>query len=162
MLQDVPMRIAEEFSYPVPPASVRALLTDVAFREEVLAAQKVLRAGASVQQGDGLDIVATEQVQSTDGLPGFVRSFVGDSVSITQVERWNDVSATVECTVPGAPGRVSGTDTLIATATGTLLRVERDITVTVPLVGAKVAELVGTMLTKALHKQDEVLAARLR
>lgn len=148
------MRISEDLRYDADPATVRAMLLDPAFREDVTKAQKVVRSAIEVTSEADTTVVTVEQTQSTSGVPSFVRKLTGDEITITQVERWtSDTHAEVTSTIPGAPGQVFGTNDLVADGDGTVVRVVREVTVRIPLVGSKLASFVAQMHTKALAKE---------
>ena len=103
-------KLAKQMTYDAPAEAVAAMLDDVAFREEVLERQKVLRGSATV---DG-DLVTIEQVRSGDDLPSFARKFVGDEITIVQRETWTSpASCDVELAIPGKPGEAVGTMRLV-------------------------------------------------
>jgi hypothetical protein len=148
------MRIQQDLTLDAPIDDVRAMLFDPAYREQVLAAQSVLRGTVDVTTEGDTTTVRTEQVQATDKVPSFVRKLTGDEIAISQVERWTGTRAEVNSTVPGAPGTVTGTNELLADGAVTTLRVVRDVTVRLPLVGGKLAQFVGDMHTKALARSS--------
>lgn len=152
-----PMRIQEDLSFAAPLERVQAMLLDPTYRERVLAAQKVVRGSVRVADEDGVTVVEVEQTQATDGVPSFVRKLTGDEITITQVERWTSpLLAEVTSSIPGAPGSVTGTNELVGGEGSATLRVVREITVKVPLVGGKLAQFVASMHTKALAKEYAV------
>lgn len=131
------------------------MLLTPAFREEVLARQKVLRGSASVHGG----VVEVRQVQASRGLPSFATKVVGDEIEIVQVERWDGDRADVEVSIPGKPGEMSGHARLSEAGGRTTETVELRISVRIPLVGGKIEGLIGEMMGKALDKEQEVGAA---
>jgi hypothetical protein len=150
----VGMRIATDLRYAASPTEVFAMLLDPAFREAVMAAQHVVRSTITVSEQAGLTVVHLDQTQSTTKVPSFVRKLTGDEITVTQEERWTDPThAEVTSSIPGAPGTVQGTNDLLADGAGTLMRVVREITVQVPLIGGKLATFVGSMHAKALEKE---------
>ena len=96
----MPARVREQRTYDAPLAEVAAMLTDPAFREEVLARQRVVRGTVTVEEG-GLRI---EQVMSTRGLPPAAAGFVGSEIVLVRVARWQDPAARdLHVTIPGQP-----------------------------------------------------------
>ncbi len=140
-------RVVKELVYDAPVEQVSAMLQDPAFRERSLERMKVLRGGATAQDG----VVTIEQVQAARGLPSFVTKLVGEEIRIVQVERWTGVDhADVQVSIPGKPGEMTGTITLVGTGDRTVETVHLDITVRVPLVGGKMESVVAEMFGKAL------------
>ena len=154
------MRIHEDLTFAAPLEQVRTMLLDRDYREQVLAAQKVVRGTVRITTEGDVTVVEVEQTQATDGVPSFVRKLTGDEITITQTERWTSpLVAEVTSSVPGAPGSVTGTNELVGGEGVTTLRVTRDVTVRVPLVGGKLAQFVAGTHTKALAKEYAVARA---
>ena len=145
--------LRKELPYDASPDAVAAMLADVAFREEVLARQRVLRGSATVEG----DTVVIEQVQSAAGLPSFARNFVGDEIVIVQTERWGTkTAADLQLAIPGKPGDITGDVTLTPSGAGTVEVVDLSVKVSIPLVGGKIEKLVVDMIEKALAKEHQV------
>ncbi len=146
-------RLTKTLTYDATAEAVAAMLDDVAFREEVLARQKVLRGSADI---DG-DHVTVEQVRSADGLPSFAAKLVGDEIVIVQKETWTSpTSADVHLSIPGKPGEATGTLTLTESGGTTTEVVELDVAVRIPLVGGKIEGLIRDMVGAALDVEVRV------
>ena len=64
------------------------MLADPAFREAVCEAMDVISADVQLEpDGEGFTLVI-DQLQKTDDLPGFARTFAGDSTQAIQREEW--------------------------------------------------------------------------
>ena len=154
-------RVVKELTYHASLEEVAAMLTDRAFRERVLERLHVVRGSVTVDDG----VVTIEQVQSSSGLPSFATRLVGDEIRIIQVESWRTAEhADIEVSIPGKPGEMAGTATLVESGGRTTERVDLDVTVRLPLVGGKIEGLVADMLGKALDTEHrtgvEWLASR--
>ena len=152
-------RLSHVLTYEAPLDRVTAMLADPAFREQVLAAQGVIRSEVSIEgdaAADGLD-VTLDQVRRAEGIPSFAKRFVGDEIAIIQNEHWTSpTEADVTMTIPGKPGDISGT-MRITESGGTISEtVVLDIKVGVPLVGGKLEGLVSDLLLKALKVENRV------
>lgn len=146
-------RATRELVYEAPLEQVHAMLHDPAFREEVLAQQKVLR--GEVTSGDG--VVRIDRAYSSEGLPSFATKLVGSELQIVQVETWtSQETADLEIAIPGKPGEITGAITLVGTDSGTTQTVTFEIAVRIPLLGGKIESLVEGMLLKALDKEHAV------
>ena len=131
------------------------MLHDSAFREEVCDATGVLRHVVTVTETGGGTEVVIEQVQTAQGIPGFARKFVGDEIEIVQKENWtDDTHADVEVTIPGKPGHMRGTATLVESGGTTTEQVDLEIKVNIPLVGGKIEGLIADMLLSALKVEN--------
>lgn len=145
-------QIRQEMPYDAPPADVAAMLADPAFREQVLANQRVLRGSVDIADGK----VRIESVQPAKGIPSFAKKFVGDEITILQEETWSTPDhGDVLVTIPGKPGEMRGTATLTETSSGTLEVVALEVKVNIPLVGGKIEGLIADLLTKALRAEHK-------
>ena len=146
-------KLQKKLAYDAPAEAVAAMLDDVAFREEVLARQKVLRGSANI---DG-DLVTLEQVRSGDDLPSFARRFVGDEITIVQNETWTSpTTCDVELSIPGKPGEAVGTMRLVEAGGTTTEVVDLDLSVRIPLVGGKIEGLIAALFKEALDIEHRV------
>ncbi len=152
------MDFRHELSYAASPEQVHAMLTDARFREEVCASQQVLRFAVSVEDTAGVLTVEVDQVQEARGIPAFATKFVGDEIAIEQRETWSSPSgADLEVTIPGKPMRMRGAISLAADADGhTVERVRGEISVSIPLIGGKLAGFVGDIFRLALDAEHAV------
>ena len=146
-------KLTKTLTYDAPAEAVAAMLDDPAFREEVLARQKVLRGSVDI---DG-DVVRIEQVRSGADVPSFARSFVGDEIVIVQTETWTSpTAADIGLAVTGKPGEAVGTMTLTESGTTTTETFDLDVSVRIPLVGAKIETMIANLVGAALDKEHEV------
>jgi hypothetical protein len=151
------MKFRHELTYDAPMAAVGEMLMDAAFREEVCDRQHVLRHTVTITTAGGGNDVMVDQVQPAAGIPSFARRFVGDEINIVQQEHWPDLAAgTVEATIPGKPGQMSGTIRLAESGGVTTETVDMEITVAIPLVGGRIEGLIADLLRKALETEGAV------
>ncbi|CAB4686126.1 unannotated protein [freshwater metagenome] len=157
------MKFRHELTYDAPPADVFAMLADPAFREATCAAQDVVSADVSITpRGAGFDLVIDQQQKTTD-LPGFARTFAGDSTQAIQRESWSDATgATLVIEAPGKPTSSSGTITLSPKGSGTVEVVELEIKVKVPLIGGKLEKLIGEKIAAGMDVEHTVGSAWLK
>ena len=89
------MKFRHELRYDAWPAEVFEMLADPAFREAVCEAMDVISADVELDRdGDGFTLVI-DQLQKTDDLPGFARTFAGDSTQAIQRETWTSADQRV-------------------------------------------------------------------
>src|SRR3954454_22396512 len=85
------MKFRHELSYDAPPEKVYAMLSSAAFRRQTCAAMEVISADVQLDPqpggGEGFSLVI-DQLQNTKDLPGFARTFAGDSTQAIQREVW--------------------------------------------------------------------------
>jgi hypothetical protein len=136
---------------------VFAMLGTKEFREAVCDYQRVLHRTVTVDRDGESFAVTIDQGHATDRLPGFARKIVGEHVVMVQAEKWTGGSeGRITVTVPGKPGEMTGTATLVPDAGGVTEKVDMTVTVHLPLIGGKVEGLIADMLRKALHAEHEV------
>jgi hypothetical protein len=151
------MRFVHEMTYDAAPEAVAAMMADSAFREAVCEHQQVLEYAVSVDDAGGPLTVAVDQVQEVRGIPSYAEKFVGDRIAIAQRETWRGpTTADVEVTVPGKPVRMTGTIVLDSDGDRTVETVTGDISVSVPLIGGRIEELVGNVFRLGLEAEYAV------
>ncbi|MBZ5740125.1 DUF2505 domain-containing protein [Nocardioides mangrovi] len=151
------MRFRHEVTYDAAPADVFAMLADPAFREAACAAQDVISAEVEVERtGEGFTLTI-DQLQRTDDLPSFARTFAGDSTRAIQREVWTDpTGGTLEIDAPGKPSQVRGTITLVDGGGTTTEVVELDLRIKVPLIGGKLEKLLAEKITAGMEAEHTV------
>jgi len=152
------MKFHKEIRYEGPLEAVYAMLGDPAFRERVAGRAVAASHDVSVTPNgtDGFASVV-ETVQSSQGMPGIARKFLGDEYTIRQEEVWaNPDEGALDVTIPGTPGVIGGVVSLAADGEATLQTVDVDIDVHMPLFGGKVEKFVGQVLGNLLKLQAEV------
>lgn len=149
--------LTHHLEYDAPLADVAAMLADRAFREEVCAYQRVLRASVVIEVDGDARTVVVDQVQPAQGIPGFAKKFVGDEIVIVQREEWSSPdTADLHVTIPGKPGEMAGTITLVESGGTTTETVDVRIKVNIPLVGGRIEGLIADLLRKALKAEGVV------
>ena len=155
-------RLTHRMTYAAPLSDVVEMLADPRFREAVCEYQRVLSADVEIDRSGDAMTVLVEQVQPASGIPSFAKKFVGDDIRIVQREDWSAPdTAELHVTIPGKPGHMDGTITLVETDGTTIETVDVEIRVNLPLVGGKIEGLVSDLLRKALVAEEKVGAGYL-
>ncbi len=150
------MKFTETFKYPAGVEDVFALISDDAFRTKSAEEAKGRDVSATVEK-DGDETVVTLVRTQQATFPDFIQKFVGDSVKIKQVERWQAPAAdgsrsgTITVKVSGQPAGFKGKASLKPAGKGTDFTVDGDVKVDVPFVGKKVEPLVAKAIAAALR-----------
>jgi carbon monoxide dehydrogenase subunit G len=157
------MKVRHEIRYDATPEAVFEMLADPEFRERACEAQDVISADVRLERsGDGFTLVV-DQLQKTDDLPSFARTFAGDSTQAIQREEWADATrGTLRIEAPGKPTSASGTITLEPDGSGTREVVELEIKVKVPLIGGKLEKLMAEKVSSGMDVEHEVGVAYLK
>lgn len=157
------MRFRHELTYDASPAEVFEMLADPAFREAACAAQDVISAEVTLERAGNGFTLTIDQEQRTDDLPGFARTFAGDSTRAIQREVWEDsTGGTLRIDAPGKPSEVKGTITLRPEGSGTREIVELELRIKVPLIGGKLEKLLAERVTAGMDAEHAVGIAYLK
>lgn len=152
------VKLTKDLTYDAPPAAVHAMLATPAFREAACAAQDVVSADVTItpDAAGGMQVVV-DQVQRTDDLPSFARTFAGATTRAIQRETWTGTDrATLEIEAPGSPATIRGTIRLAPSGTGTVETVELEVKVKVPLVGGKLEKLLAERIVAGMDAEHAV------
>ena len=108
------------------------------------------------RDGDGFTLTV-DQLQKTDDLPGFARTFAGDSTQAIQRETWTSASGgDLSIEAPGKPTSMTGTIRLEPSGAGTTEVVELEIKVKVPLIGGKLEKLMAEKVRTGMDIEQGV------
>lgn len=97
----------------------------------------------------------------TTRLPEIARKFVGERLTVTQLEKWEIPSAdgsrqsNISMKIAGAPLDVTAVQRLVADSGHTRVELEGNVSSSVPFLGGKIAEAAEPMVTKALNIQSQ-------
>lgn len=151
------MQFSHRIRYDAPAAEVHAMLADESFREQVAEAGGAFERHVRIEpHGAGMTVVV-DQKQHDHNIPSFAKKIVGDAIHIVQREQWSDDTyATLDVTIPGKPGRMSGTIELAEDGDGTVETVQAEIKVHIPLVAGKLEQLIANLLEAALESEQRV------
>jgi hypothetical protein len=153
--------LAFEQSFPADPAAVMAM-----FRDPEYVREKGERTGSfdiTVDVADAPDggVVITSTRSMPAEVPAYAAAFVGDAITITEVQTWTppaaDGSATAEVTVVfNSPISYRGTITLTAGPSGASARNAGQFKASVPFVGGKVERVAAEQTQRYLAKEVTV------
>ncbi len=149
-------RYSHTMTWDAPAAAVYAMITDPVYQEQRAQAGSPLRAESSVSDsGDGAIISVFRQMAINP--PGFIKNFVGDTIGIQETQTWTSpTTATLLVEILKQPGDVRGTVRLTESGSSTVVTVDAQVAVRVPLVGGKVESYVAGILDLLLAKDEEL------
>jgi hypothetical protein len=166
------MRLQARHEYHADPGDVFAMLTDESFLRAKLAdrgdsAVEVLECGP---HPGGFRIVTRRTVALE--VPGFARRFLRPANTVTQTDVWSGAGAggartgTWQVTASGVPVTMAGTMTLTGGPGHSVEDIDGEVSSPVPLVGGRLAALVGRTAAENLTAEHAFahrwLAARSR
>lgn len=155
----VPMRLHHELTYDAAPDAVLAMVTDPAYWDKVAVATGALSSVATVEQADGTTTMVIDQEQEVVGVPSFAKKFVGDSTRAITTTVWTGATASHTVDTPGKPTSITGTATVSAKGSGSVLSYDLEVKASVPLIGGKLEKLVLELYADGLAKEQAAGAA---
>lgn len=154
------MALSASTTLPYDVATVTGVFTDEAFlkhtSEQVGGELTSLTVDGDTSAAFTLTAVRT---LPTKRLPDFARKFVGETLTVTQTERWaapladGSREASVAITIAGVPVTADAVQRLVAEGTSTRVDVEGNVKSSIPFMGAKIAGAAEPMIGKALNLQ---------
>ena len=156
------MKVNARLRYPVSCEHVFAMLVDRSFQERVCEATKALRYEVRIEQDAGSATITTRRELPTDAVPEFARGFVGRTLDVVRVDRWEPPAAdgsrdgTVTVEIKGAPIRLNGMLALRPDDAGSEEVIAGELKASVPLLGGKLERAAEPALMSAIRKEEEV------
>ena len=149
------MKMRHEISYDAPLGDVYAMLADPDFRQASAAVMGVISADVTITpKGEGMS-VHIDQVQPTEGVPGFAKKFAGKTTRAVQTEEWGSpAGGSITIETPGKPTSIKGTLTLSETGGRTTETMEAEVKVKVPLIGGKLESLMADLVAQGMDKEQ--------
>jgi len=149
-------RYSYTMTWDAPAAAVYAMVTDPAYQEQRAQAGNPIRAESSVSVTSSGATVSVFRLLTIDP-PGFIKNFVGDSIGIQETQTWTSpTSATLLVEILKQPGDVKGTVSLGESGAATVVTVDAQIAIKVPLIGGKVEGYVAGILDRLLAKDEQI------
>jgi hypothetical protein len=147
-------RLELRHRYPEPPDRIREILTDPTYLQAKLHAiggphAELVSRDTNAQH----TTIVLHQTVPAGALPSFVRSLLPGDVTIRRTETWTDTGGTVHSVVDGAPGTITGTMRLDPDAAGSVLSMQLEATVPVPLFGGKVEKSIINGISKLMDSE---------
>ena len=157
------MKLRHEISYDAPLADVFAMLADPDFRQASADAMGVISADVTITpNGEGIS-VHIDQVQPTEGVPGFAKKFAGETTRAVQTEEWGSPPAAPSPSRPRASRPRSRARSRCAESGGrTTETLDAEVKVKVPLIGGKLESLMADLVTAGMDKEQVAGEAWLR
>lgn len=160
-------QLRETFTYPgAGVEEVYALITNEAFREEAAASTGGTDIDVTLEEVEGGGHTVTIIRTQPADMPDSIKKFVGDTVTIKQVEQWSGPDgdgsrrADVRMKVVGQPASMTGTVSLSANG-DVSFTIEGAIKVDVPFLGKKIEPTIGRVVNAAIRNDVELGNQRL-
>ncbi|HEX4728302.1 MAG TPA: DUF2505 domain-containing protein [Jatrophihabitans sp.] len=110
---------------------------------------------------DGSGRVEVERVMPAT-VPDYVRRFVGDSITVRQIEDWSAPDgrgarrAEIRLSIQGQPAGMTGTAQLTPDGNGCVEQITGDVKVAIPLLGRKIEPEIVKVIEAALRIEQRV------
>lgn len=160
------MRFTHRAEYPAAPDAVFAQMCEQEFQDAKCDATTTGTWKADVSTTGDHTVISTERVLPTDGLPDIARSFVGETLTVVEVQAWGpaagDGSRTGELNlhVKGAPMTLRGTIRLSPTGSGSVHELAGELKAGVPLIGGRLEKAAAEPLMHAARTETDLLRRR--
>ncbi|MGI8797997.1 MAG: DUF2505 domain-containing protein [Pseudonocardia sp.] len=111
--------------------------------------------------GDGSARYRLRHGLAADQLPPVARVFMPDDLVIERTETWRHdgesrYTGDVQVSIPGTPGKVSGSQTLGSSEDGgSELAIDGQVEIPVPFIGGKIEDIVATQVGQLLGAENE-------
>lgn len=160
-------RLTYDQVIPGDPVRARALLLDPEFMRAKAERTKAFDITVSVVEHEDGSATATNSRSMPAEVPSYATAFVGDHLTITEVQEWSapapDGSCRARVTVDfHAPLTYTGEIVLTGQGSSTTLANSGEFKASVPFVGGKVERVAADMTEKYLAKEAEVAAEWLK
>jgi hypothetical protein len=158
------VRLTAEIRYDATPEQVFEMLTDPVFQQRKCAGTGALSYDVDVvAEGEVVTVTSTRELP-TDAIPEFVRSFVGSTLAVRQVERWSPAGAdgtrvgSVSVEIAGAPVRFTGRVRMVAGnspgGASTVQAIDGDLKASLPLIGGRIEKAVEPAIRSAIKAEQ--------
>lgn len=155
------MRLDAELRYPAAASDVAAMLTDPAFQERKCRDGHAVSHEVAVTAEGGATRVVVRRAQRTDDFPSFVKSFVGETLTIVETSLWQPAAAdgsregTIQVEISGAPIVLRARARLVPDqdtdgTPSTREVVEGELKASVPFLGAKIEQAAEPAIRAAI------------
>ncbi len=161
IMGSVATRLQHDQRFPSDPTTVMTMLRDPAFIELKCQRTGSLETTATIEDtADGGCVITSTRVLPSQ-VPAAARSFVGDTITVTEVQTWTapgaDGSATATVTVDfAAPMAFAGTLTMSPDGEATTVRTDGEFKASVPFVGKSIEKSVAEQTAKYLTVEETV------
>jgi hypothetical protein len=164
------VHVADELRYPADPDTVFEMLCDREFQERKCRATGAVSFDVQVVRNpDGGAVITTRRQMPTDSFPDFVRSFVGDTVELVEVDTWRPADpdgsrpGSLTVAMAGTPVQMAATLRLAADGgarrPGTVQTIDGELKVKVPLIGGKIEKAAEPAIRMAIKAEQRTATA---
>jgi len=155
------MKISATIDYAGTPQEVFVMLADEEFQNDKCLATGARRHSVSISARDDRTIIISKRDMPSEDFPAFVKSMVGDTLSVTETQDWGPSGTdgarhgrlTVD--IAGAPIALAGTVTLTPGDQGCVETIEADLKASIPILGNKIEQAAAPAIRSAIRVESE-------
>ena len=152
------MQFQETNHYPFPSDAVVRVFGDPDYFVAKYrgAGAKNIQVLEAINQGGKTQVSVSRQLHMDIAVPGFARKFVPDTITVTQIDSWDQATRTgsLDIRFKGMPAVVKCEMSLADENDQAVLSLSFSVTVNVPVLGDKLAKLLGEDLKKKFEKDS--------
>ena len=151
------MQISAIIDYAATPEEVFAMIADEDFQNMKCVATGALRHTVSIRAQGDQTIIASTRAMPSDYFPSFVRSMVGETLSVTETQEWDPSTrdgarhGKLTVHIHGAPITLHATLSLAQGGLGTVENIEGDLKASIPIFGGKVEQAAAPAIQAAFR-----------
>jgi hypothetical protein len=156
------MKLTEQTSSEATVEEAFAAHCEQSVREKACRESRALSWDVSIEPADDGSVrIQVDRVMPPE-VPDFIKKFLGDTISIRQIEQWAPLDASgartadVKLTIKGQPASMIANAVLKPTADGSTEIVEGDVKVAVPFLGKKIEPEIARVISSALKIEHRV------
>lgn len=155
------VRINAELAYDATPHAVFAMIRDAAFQKRKCVTSGAVEHEVQIEEhDDGTTLVTTHRTMPTDGVPDFVKSFVGETLTVIQSDEWAVPApdggryGTAVARIAGTPITFTATLRLAAAGDGSRQTIDGDLKASVPLIGGRIEKAAEPAIRAAIRAEQ--------
>lgn len=155
------MKISAAIDYAATPQEVFAMLADEEFQNRKCLATGARRHFVSISEREDRTIIVNRRDMPSDDFPAFVKSMVGETLSVTETQDWGPAGnagvrhGRLTVDIAGAPIALGGVLSLTPSGQGTLETIEADLKASIPILGNKVEQAAAPAIKSAIRVEGE-------
>jgi hypothetical protein len=161
------VRFDADIRYEADPERAFEVLQDPAFLEKVCVDNGAVEHSVSVEpKDDGGVVITTTRVLPTKDVPPVVKGFVGETLTVTEVDTWGPAGAdgsrtgTVTLDITGAPVKLTGDLTFAPAGDGASVeRLSGNLKAGIPLFGGQVEKAAEPAVRAAIKVKQRTATA---
>ncbi|HEX8078819.1 MAG TPA: DUF2505 domain-containing protein [Jatrophihabitans sp.] len=156
------MKLRVETSAPATVEQIFASRVEQSVREQACRESGALSYDVLIEQSADGGARVRVQREMAPKVPDYIRRFVGESISITQVEQWSAPgptgvrTAVVDVTVKGQPASMTGSMVLSPAPEGSTELVSGEVKVSIPFLGRQIEPEIVKVIEAALRIEQRV------